>query len=589
MAVALGYLTGMNVGIALIVTIALVIVVVCILIVAFSQDNSHTNQAPAASSTDHSTPTPVVTISASVTTQSDNEQEHTDEITRSYFNSALAVASQMETFFRHLERDPIVMRKVDHVVPDSLTDSTQKLQSLFFADLIKCHNELLCNPTMLQNKEGLALVLTQMLIFQKNMRVGYNALKMPTFINAIDRIGDMNETIEELIPDFSPTDFFYIGQVLSDCGSDDDRVKYFSLLYKLFSVVAKADGTIDDYESNFLESLMGYGTVSSHYNINDYMMGKDSHYDDELDKLDEFDDFSDENDISDIEDELNDVSDVMKDMEETGNKGNLDPINELHSLIGLAEVKNEVTSLRNFVMIQQERRKKGLKAVDVSYHCVFTGNPGTGKTTVARILAQIYRDMGVLKIGHLVETDRSGLVAEYVGQTAVKTNKKIDEAIGGVLFIDEAYSLVPKESNNDYGQEAVATLLKRMEDERDNLIVILAGYSDNMKDFINSNPGLQSRFNRYIDFPDYSADDLLKIYCRLVENNQYRLGEGTGERLSEVITRAVDTKDSNFGNGRYVRNLFEKTLHRQASRLAVLPTTTIDDLCLLLPDDVPAD
>lgn len=188
------------------------------------------------------------------------------------------------------------------------------------------------------------------------------------------------------------------------------------------------------------------------------------------------------------------------------------PLKELEALIGLANVKTEVTNIYNLVKIQKVRATKGLNAPDISYHCVFTGNPGTGKTTVARLVAQIYKQLGILSKGHLIETDRSGLVAEYVGQTAVKTNKIIDSALDGVLFIDEAYSLVQNGGGNDFGLEAIATLLKRMEDNRDRLVVILAGYSDEMKQFIDSNPGLQSRFNRYTHFEDYSADELTSIY-----------------------------------------------------------------------------
>ena len=222
----------------------------------------------------------------------------------------------------------------------------------------------------------------------------------------------------------------------------------------------------------------------------------------------------------------------------------------------------------------------------ISYHCVFTGNPGTGKTTVARILADIYSSLEVLKKGHLVETDRSGLVAEYVGQTAVKTNKVIDSALDGVLFIDEAYSLV-QGGGNDFGQEAIATLLKRMEDDRDRLIVILAGYSDEMKRFIDSNPGLQSRFNRYVHFADYTPDELKQIFILNAKKNQYKIDDDALAKLSEIITRAVEHKSKNFGNGRYVRNLFENTIQNQAIRLSSQPSVSIDELATLKAEDLP--
>ena len=240
---------------------------------------------------------------------------------------------------------------------------------------------------------------------------------------------------------------------------------------------------------------------------------------------------------------------------------------ELQKLIGLQSVKSEVETLTNFIKIQQSRAEKGLKATSVSYHCVFTGNPGTGKTTVARIVANIYKELGVLKKGHLVETDRSGLVAEYVGQTAVKTNKVIDSALDGVLFIDEAYSLVGG-GQNDFGIEAISTLLKRMEDDRDRLVVILAGYSNEMQTFINANPGLQSRFNRYIEFPDYSADELAQIFEFNLTKNEYAITEEAKKTLNEYLNKVVATKDERFGNARFVRNLFEKTIERQANRLA---------------------
>ena len=245
-----------------------------------------------------------------------------------------------------------------------------------------------------------------------------------------------------------------------------------------------------------------------------------------------------------------------------------DPYQELDDLIGLGSVKQEVRSLANFVELQKQREAQGLKTAKVSYHLVFYGSPGTGKTTVARIVGRIYKDLGVLKKGHTVETDRGGLVAKYMGQTALKTDTVIQQALDGVLFIDEAYSLVPEGGGGqDYGQEAIATLLKRMEDYRDRLVVIIAGYKDEMQRFIDSNPGLQSRFNRYIDFPDYSGAELSDIFKMYMKKNQYTLTPDAEAYLKEQFDYAVTHKDRNFGNARFARNVFEKSIQQQANRL----------------------
>lgn len=257
---------------------------------------------------------------------------------------------------------------------------------------------------------------------------------------------------------------------------------------------------------------------------------------------------------------------------------------ELQSLIGLKKVKDDVSSLVNLLQVQAMREKQGLPNTQVSYHCVFTGNPGTGKTTVARILAGVYKQLGLLKKGHLVETDRSGLVGEYVGQTAPKTNAKIDEALDGVLFIDEAYSLLG--GNNDYGAEAISTLLKRMEDDRSRLVVILAGYTDEIKEFIDSNPGLRSRFNRYIRFEDYTEDELMEIFKLNLKKSKYRIKRDAYECLHEKVRQSVMYKDKNFGNARYVRNLYEKVIQQQANRLAKMRTADVEELTLITKDDI---
>ena len=261
-----------------------------------------------------------------------------------------------------------------------------------------------------------------------------------------------------------------------------------------------------------------------------------------------------------------------------------DPYEELESLTGMTEVKAEVKSLANFIKIQKKREAEGLTTPSISYHCVFTGSPGTGKTTVARILARIYKDLGVLKKGHLVETDRSGLVAEYVGQTAVKTNQVCDSALGGVLFIDEAYALL--DDHGGYGGEAVATLLKRMEDDRDNLVVIVAGYTNEMKRFINSNPGLQSRFTRYINFPDFKPNELYEIYINRAKKYGYTLDDDADSYLRAHLKKVFEHKSRNFGNGRYVRNVFERTITEQANRLAKKSNPSTKELNELTIDDV---
>ena len=259
--------------------------------------------------------------------------------------------------------------------------------------------------------------------------------------------------------------------------------------------------------------------------------------------------------------------------------------NHLDDLIGLNRVKEEIATLINYIKMKQMRDEMSLKTPDVSYHCVFLGNPGTGKTTVARIIADIYRELGILKRGHLVETDRSGLVAEYVGQTAVKTNQMIDKALDGVLFIDEAYTLA-NESKEDFGHEAIATLLKRMEDDRDRLVVILAGYTNEMEVFINSNPGLRSRFNRYIHFEDYTAEELFKIFLLNTKKNEYTMADDVKDYLLQKLEEVVAKKPKDFGNARYVRNLFEKTVEAQANRLALEPKISKELLVEIKKEDI---
>lgn len=259
---------------------------------------------------------------------------------------------------------------------------------------------------------------------------------------------------------------------------------------------------------------------------------------------------------------------------------------ELDSLIGLKSVKQEVKNLINLLKIVELRTKNGLKAPSVTKHFVFTGNPGTGKTTVARLLSQIYCSLGILSKGHMVEVDRSGMVAGYMGQTAIKVKEVIDKAKGGVLFIDEAYALANETPGGDFGQEAIDTLVKGMEDNREDMIVIVAGYPDLMDKFVKSNPGLKSRFQKTIHFPDYTADDLYDIFLRFCKNNDYTLSEEGSLYLKEQLEIYVMNSDKYFGNARDVRNFLDIAISAQANRLLAENDTDADALMTLKPEDL---
>ena len=262
-----------------------------------------------------------------------------------------------------------------------------------------------------------------------------------------------------------------------------------------------------------------------------------------------------------------------------------DLLKELDSYIGLDVVKDEVRSLINMVQVYKLRREHDLPTTDMSLHMVFTGNPGTGKTMMARMMARIYRSLGILSKGQLVEVDRSGLVAGYVGQTAIKTQKAIEKAMGGVLFIDEAYALNGK-SENDFGQEAIDTVLKAMEDHRDDLVVIVAGYTDLMEKFIHSNPGLESRFNKYFYFEDYTGPQLMEIFQSMCQKNGYVLSPEAAQWAEQDFLSLYEGRDENFGNARDVRNLFEKAVSRQSDRVAQLESPTREQLMELRVEDL---
>lgn len=475
-----------------------------------------------------------------------------------YFSMIRKVSSDIVEFLQRVDADIRSKKMLSDIVGGEAFDSLGKycnmnprLTMLAYTDLRDTFRRLGYSTDDLSGLEGLGLIFAMVKIFAfEDVDVG--RLKDPDYATKVAAV--MSKCIREVGGEMNikgtetPLMLHFVFGHSSGCF--EWAVEYATLVYRWASVMAKADGTITPDEEKVLGSLMKLKDETSGSNVR--ISGGEA---------------------------MNVASSgglraVSKRQVSRPVPKSCSPSEMFNGLIGLKLVRDEVEKLARFVEIQNLRASKGMMSVHVSYHCVFTGNPGTGKTTVARIVANIYKNLGVLKKGHLVETDRSGLVAEYVGQTAVKTNRVIDSALDGILFIDEAYSLA-EGGKEDYGREAIATLLKRMEDDRDRLVVILAGYTNEIKSFIDTNPGLQSRFNRYIEFPDYSADELAQIFVSLAKKSQYRLNAAAEQRLGEMMVESVRNKDKNFGNARFVRNLFERTIERQALRLSsVAPITS---------------
>ncbi|ROR29451.1 SpoVK/Ycf46/Vps4 family AAA+-type ATPase [Mobilisporobacter senegalensis] len=278
---------------------------------------------------------------------------------------------------------------------------------------------------------------------------------------------------------------------------------------------------------------------------------------------------------------------VKNDIQETEQEDNLDSLlTELNELVGLSNVKEEINSLINLIKVRKLRETYNMPQMDMSFHMVFTGNPGTGKTTVARLIAKIYKELGLLSDGNLVETDRAGLVAGYVGQTALKVKEVVEKAIGGVLFIDEAYSLTNGVGSNDFGSEAIDTLVKMMEDNRDNLVVIVAGYKKEMENFLKSNTGLISRFNKFLEFSDYTTEDLIDILNTMAKRTDLKISEDATLEVKDKLNTMPKSKLKIFGNARGIRNVFEKIIVNQANRLVTIDAPTKDELTQIIKDDV---
>ncbi len=260
---------------------------------------------------------------------------------------------------------------------------------------------------------------------------------------------------------------------------------------------------------------------------------------------------------------------------------------ELNELIGLENVKKDVSELINLLEIQKKRTSEGLKNTEITLHTVFLGPPGTGKTSVARLLSRIFKHLGFLSKGQLIETDREGMIAGFVGQTALKVDKVVEESLGGVLFIDEAYALTQNSLGNDYGAEAVNTLIKRMEDHRDDLALVVAGYTEPMKIFVESNPGLRSRFNRFFEFNHFLTSELLQIFESIAKKSDFVITDDAKEKLNDTFELLYEKKDDSFGNARVVRNLFEKCVQNQANRIIKIKKLSKKTLKTLIEEDIP--
>ncbi len=467
-------------------------------------------------------------------------------IKKTFFDNIVAFGNSFSEFIKQLQSNTEILQLVSNsqILKDvKNADAAKTLQTMALVDLLKCFNTLADIQDASSNESFSMLYMvalqqgTSITNYQDVVLLNNNTVK--------DYFKQLQEAASNELAQNKNVNspYFNVANMLVQYNKDL-HTAYLSHLYKYASIVIKADGKVTRQEEDLLGNLFSQKIGSTSQTIA----------------------------------VTNKVQEPEKTLEQL--------IYELYDLTGLNEVKAEISTLISLIKIQKARENFDLKNTKMSLHLVLTGNPGTGKTTVARFIGKIYKNLGVLQQGHLIETDRSGMIAEYTGQTAIKVNKLVDSALHGVLFIDEAYAIM-LDQQDVYGKEAIATLLKRMEDDRDKLIVILAGYTNEMKQFIDTNPGLQSRFNKYIHFSDFTADELYSIFIGMSRKLHFTFSTQVIELIKNHFQAMIDLGDTNFGNGRYVRNFFEKMIEKQAKRLAMDTELNKEKLTTFLPQDLP--